>query len=356
MKAFPLDEIGAMRSNELVAKLESGEMSLLKTFRVNKKRFLKRFIERPSWSQIAVFLSWISGVFAMKYIVGPVCRLVLWYVLLGGRGPKDAEYWRKKRAKTVRAIRRFFPDNVSGTVPGTARGLIVGFNHPTLHEILSLIAWSLERYPDRRNNYPTNLPWYESICTVAPDIRKLGVWITPLITQSTFSKLEKVHKGDEKTIDVLAQARDILLNHYFKAAVEFELTGDNTFSAPSAGRQVTIYPGEAAFQQDPGAAKLLPAMSGLMFRIARANRERKPDAIFLPVTVIPPKYRIRRLKGRKLCRRYNMIVGRGIPMEEARVLGRGIDYAFLQRLSENAPEEMWYPRAAGLLAESRGCY
>ncbi len=347
MKAFPLDSISTMSSTELITKLENGEMSLLKSFSVNHMRFLKRMIvgPRPAWSQISGLLSWTLGLFVMNYIVGPICRFVLWCVLLGGGAPKDENYWKKKRVKAVRVVRFFFPDQVLGTTPDIEnQGLIVGFNHPTLHEILSLIAWALDRFPKRRNNYPTNLPWYESICTCAPTLKKLGICITPLITQSTFKKLEKVHQGDEKMIGAISKVSELLLSHYFSVAIDFERSGDNTFAAPSSTRQVTIFPKGAAFHKDPGAVKLLPAMSGLMFRIARAGGDRKPEAIFLPVTVIPPKLRIKWLKGLKPFSRYSLIIGRGFSMEEAKKLGRGIDYAFLKRLAENAPEELWYPK------------
>jgi len=347
IKAFPLDAISTLSSAELIGKLERGEMSLLKSFRVDRGHFLRRAAAGPrsAWREIRGLFTWYLSLYMMKWIVGPACRFMLWCILLGDRGVEGAEYWRRKRAKAVRVVRFFFPDNVTGDTSSiTDQGLIVGFNHPTLHEILSLIAWSLERFPDRRNNFPVNLPWYESICTVAPAMGKLGVCITPLITPSTFGKLEKIHRGDEAMVGAITEVRDIFVNFYFSTAIDFERAGDNTFAAPSSGRQVTIFPGAAAFNRDPEAMRLLPAMSGLMLWIARANRDRKPEVIFLPVTVIPPRVRIRSLRGLKPFRKYQLAVGRGFTMEEARALGRGIDYAFLQRLTENAPEELWFPK------------
>jgi len=339
IKAIPLDVINTMSSAELVAKLENGEMSLLKSFSVGCTR------PRPERRRFSTLVTWTLGLFAMKYLVGSICRFVLWCVLLGGRGQKDAEYWHGKRAKAAKVIRFFFPDRVEGDIPDIDnQGLIVGFNHPTLHEVLSLIAWSLERFPRKRNNFPTNLPWYESLCTRSSYLKKIGICMTPLITQSTFNKLEKIYKGDEKTISVITKVRDTLLNHYFAIAIDYERSGDNTFSAPSSTRQTTIFPKAGAFYKEPGAGKLLPAMSGLMFWIARANKGRKPEVIFLPVTVIPPAIRVKKLKGLKLFRRYRLIVGKGFSMEEARELGRDIDHAFLKRLTGTAPEEYWYPK------------
>ena len=292
----------------------------------------------------------------MKFIVGPACRFTLWCILLGNKSnaptgdkcnPHDA-YWQQKRTKTVRTVRRLFPDKVVNAAAPIedGKGLIVGFNHPSLHEVLSLIVWSLEQFPDRRNNFPTNLPWYESLCRRANDLRNIGVCITPLITQSTFNKLVRIHEGNEKARDAISKVSEALLSHYFSVAIDFERTGDNTFSAPSAGRLTTIFPDSATFYGQPGAVKLLPAMSSLMFRIERANRAKRANVVFLPVTIVPPGFRAKWVNGLKLFRRYTIIVGEGFSMEEARELGRGIDHAFLKRLTENAPVEMWYPNAS----------
>lgn len=342
IKPLPLDKVTNMSSAELISKLEAGELSLLKSFRIGPVRFLK---SHPSRSRISAYISWTFGLFTMKYIVGPICRFVLFCVLfeLGGTGAKDEKYWYNKRKKGVKVGRFFFPDIVIGETEvenADKTGLVVGFNHPTLHEILGLITWSLDRFPSRRNNFPTNLPWYESICTRSPAIRGLGIWITPLITQSTFGKLEKIHEGDPETIAAISRVSKILVNQYFQTAADFERTGDNTFSAPSATRQATIFPNHLTYRKDQ---RLLPAMSGLLFYIARANRERDPQVMFLPITAIPPMVRIKRLAGLKPFRRYELIIGRGFSMEEARKLGRELDYAFLTRLTENAPEELWYP-------------
>jgi len=177
-------------------------------------------------------------------------------------------------------------------------------------------------------------------------MEKIGIYITPLITQSSYDKLITIHEGDDRMVAFILKIREALLNHYFNTAIEFEQAGDNTFSAPSATRQITIFPKMTDYANEEGAMKLLPAMSGLMLRIARANRDRKPAVLFLPVTVIPPKYRFKWVRGLKPFRRFMLVIGRGFSMDEARKLGRGIDYAFLKRLAENAPMELWYPKPA----------
>jgi hypothetical protein len=83
-----------------------------------------------------------------------------------------------------------------------------------------------------------------------------------------------------------------------------------------------------------------------MYRISRANKDRNPAVIFLPITVIPPKFRIKWMKGIKPFRRFNLIINRGFSMDEAKALGRGVDMAFLEKLAESAPE--------GLIREKTG--
>ena len=326
MRALTLEELKDISAPELIAGLENGEISLIKSFSSSPLQNMRgRFMDLFAWS---------LGLLAMKLLVGPACRFVLWCILQGGSGPQDEEYWRKKKEKAVRVGRLFFPDEMQGEVEDVAnKALIVGFNHPTLHEVMGLIGWSLKNFPTRRNNFPTNLPWYESVCQMSPQLRNLGIYITPLITQNTFNKLEKIHSGNEEMLDTIKHVSKLLLNNYFDLAIDFERSGDNIFAAPSAARQRSIFP--------PNDARPLPVMSGLLYKIARANRDRKPDLIFLPITVIPLA-RLGALRGLRILRRYKFIIGRGFTLEQARKLGRSFDTAFLKRIAENAPKELWY--------------
>jgi len=345
MNAFPLEAIKNMEPNALVLKVETGEISLLKSFGVNYRVYLSKIITgpRPSFSHISKIIKWEMGLFIMNFIVGPICRFVLWCILLGGKGPKDAAYWQKKRAKAVKLGKVLFPDYIEGESAKSDKGLIIGFNHPSLHEILSLIVWSLSLFPDRRNNFPTNLPWYESICSLVPKARKIGIYVTPLITQNTFKKLEAIHAGNDEVIETITKVSRILLNHYFDVAVDFGNTGDNTFTAPSAARQKTIFPSLGAFNKNFEEARLLPAMSGLILKIVRANRGKKVDLYFLPVTIVPPPALIKKANGLELFRRYKLVTGMGFTLDEAKKLGRDFDYEFLRRIADNAPASLWYP-------------
>ena len=354
-KMAKIEEILATPPSELVAKLESGELSILKLFGVSYFSAIKKLLKNPTKAErirFAAIFSWKLQLFIMDWLVGPMCRFLLWCVLVGGNGGNgnngnnkstaDETYWQAKRQKAVRLGHFLFPDKIQGTITtADKQGLIVGFNHPTLHEILSLITWSLENFPTKRNNFPTNLPWYESVCTCAENLRKIGICIAPLITQGTFAKLEKIHSDEPETVTAISKIANILLNHYLTIATEFDLNGDNTFSAPSGTRQATIFTSKASF--DGENIKLLPVMSSLALKIARANKTNPPNSIFLPITVIPPKFWLKNIRGLRLLNSYNLIIGNGFSIDEVKSLGRKIDYAFLRRIADNAPERLAYP-------------
>ncbi|MCL1986607.1 MAG: hypothetical protein FWG64_01355 [Firmicutes bacterium] len=337
-----MEEILATPPNKLVEKLENGELSILQMFGVSYFGAIKRLLKNPTKAEklrFSAVSSWKLQLFVMNWLVGPMCRFLLWCILVGDN-KKSENYWQKKRQKAVKLGHILFPDKIQGTITATeSQGLIVGFNHPTLHEILSLITWSLENFPNKRNNFPTNLPWYESVCTCADSLRNLGICIAPLITQGTFAKLEKIHEGDSETIKAMAKISNILLNNYLTIATEFDICGDNTFSAPSGTRQATIFANKAAFDNDN--IKLLPVMSSLALKIARANKT--STSIFLPITVIPPKFWLKNMRGLRLLNSYQLVIGKGFSVDEVKTLGRKIDYAFLQRIAENAPKRLIYP-------------
>ena len=310
MKTLTLAEIEQLSARELIEGLESGKFSLLKSLGATRLRL------------------------AMKPI-GWACRFVLWLVLLGG-GNKTQKDWRQKRAKAARIVKFFFPDSFEGEV-ADAQALVVGFNHPTLHEILSLVAWSLERFPDRHNNFPTNLPWYESICTCAGTLRKISIHITPLITPSTLGKLKIVCADNPAAINVIEGIQKSFTNRYAELAVEFARAGHNTFAAPSTTRQATIFASQADFAGTPGEKRPPRAMTFLLYYLKRSSA----SLTFLPVLVLPPAKYSTRLN---VFRRYHLVVKTGFPMSEAWACRKDFDHAFLLRLAESAPPELIYPK------------
>ncbi|MCL2665658.1 MAG: hypothetical protein FWE82_08595 [Defluviitaleaceae bacterium] len=335
-----LENICAANADDLILMLERGEFSLLKSMR--KKIFCG---SRITFDQFAGIVSWQMGLLVMNVIVGPACRFVLFCILLGGGKIKNDEYWQKKRAKAVKVIAFFFPDKTVGEPDGFGdASMIVGFNHPTLHEAVGIIGWSLKKFPGRRNIFPANTPWYESVCIRSDTLKKMGICLTPLITPNTFKKLNRMHANDNEMTEIIKSVSDKLLNRYFSEAIVCIGDGGNVFAAPSSTRQPCVFPKPERFHTGADAVKLPPVMSSLMLRTNRAFKNKPAKLVFLPVTIIPPGFRMKRFNGLKLFRRYKMVVGKEIFADEAIKAGRSLDREFLLRIAENAPPDMRYPK------------
>ena len=328
-KAFPLDTVRNMDFVELVANLESGEMSLLKT--LGADHLLQEMKLVGILCRIAIRL-----IFLLHWLV----FIPHWiFCLLRTRQIPKNIIMRRKVAKWF--IRRFFPDKYVGKIAKTPDPIIVGFSHPTLHEILSLIAWALYQFPEKENCFPVNLPWYECLAPRTNQLRLLGIHITPLITRSTLAKIRLSCNDDEKIMDTADQVRQTFTDHYRIMASKFAAEGNNTISAPSSTRQATIFPSYNTFINDPAANPLLPAMRFLAVSIR--HRDRNSAAIFLPVTIVPPP---NHGSGLNLFRRYRIIIGEPIPMSIAYQLStrKAFDHYFLMQLTKHAPKELWYPQ------------
>jgi len=313
---MPPAELAALSSEEIIEKLESGQISLLKSFGADEIRD------------------------EMKK-VGKVCRSVLRLIFLTSRfHSKSKRYWQRIRLRAASLISFFFPYTINDSnLETNSNGLIIGFNHLALHEILSLIAFALKKFNTRRNNFPTNLPWYESICTKSSKLRSIGIYMMPLITPSTSNLIRRLQQ-DEEVLRCMEKVKEKLLQHYINKAVEFSKSGDNTFAAPSATRQATIFPSLDAYQNYEKRTNLYPVMGMLKLHIKRYAKEAKVD--FVPITVMPQSRQHSR--GLDLFKRYALIIGRTISIEEATNI-RNFDHEFLKRIAENAPEYLWHPKA-----------
>jgi hypothetical protein len=309
------EDLTLLKASDLISRLESGNLSLLKVFKANRLRT------------------------KMKP-VGLICRFILWLIFLGYTGNDTPARNLRRRKFTYRILHFFFPDKYLGKMPNITGGAVIGFNHPTLHEILSLIAWALYHFPEKDNYFPVNLPWYEVLASRAHKLRMLGICITPLITAATQNKIHKACKNDADTMAIVGKIRQKFLNHYAAMASEFSSKQNNTFAAPSATRQATIFPSFASFVQDPDGDKLPVAMSYLALAIARKDKD--SSVVFLPLTIIPPR---RHTRGLNLFRRYLIKIGSPTPMQVAHehIKEKDFEHYFLMQLTKEAPESLWYP-------------
>ena len=327
---LPQDSSFSLDTKELIAKLETGQFSLLQTFGAGSLLTEMKTVGRLCRIAIDVIFVLHRVIFPIYTLTRIVCR----------RQSSSSTVMRRKLASWL--VRRFFPDRYIGEIPQPTEGvMVVGFNHPTLHEILSLIAWALKNFPERENCFPVNLPWYECLARRANQLSTLGIHITPIITESTYEKIKNICK-DQASMDIVSTIRQNFFRHYGSLAGDFARDNNNVFAAPSATRQSTIFPSREAYENCPIKTPIPSTMTVLALSIKRKNKSK--TGIFLPVTIIPsPRHNL----GLNLFRVYEIRTGTPIPMSTVNVLAKNktLEDFFLHKLTEQAPKELWYPAA-----------
>lgn len=240
------------------------------------------------------------------------------------------------------------PSTIYGKPPKNLHGIIIGFNHPSLGEILRLIDFTVKFYPDSPMVFPVNLPWYEALCPIVEELKSAGVYLTPIITPTTLRKIFRVNPdADDKLINSI---RGMFEAEYINLCREFS---DHAviLVAPSATRQRTVFQSEAAAN---GEAKINPPTMSMI--ASMIGRRKDADCRFVPVSIKPPKGFGR---GLNLFRRYELQVNGSITMEDARAMsreryggtefrGHRFDFVFLKRLANGLrklkAEELIYPK------------
>lgn len=230
--------------------------------------------------------------------IGFICRLILWVAEHLAKFRKG-DYSQNLRRILGKFLKWGAPYDINGCFPHLKAGIVVGFNHPTLGEILRLLSICVLEYPDRKYLFPVNIVWYEELAPVAKRMEVFGLYITPTITPATREKMEKYVTDPQaaKIVDVLTKGFNM---DYLETSAEFARNGDILMIAPSATRQATVF-------QDPwcheGSEHIEPqTMTLIAMNLIRSKTIN--DCIFLPVSVAPPRYSNRRLN---LFRKYLII-------------------------------------------------
>ncbi|MBQ8995933.1 MAG: hypothetical protein IJ091_08965 [Oscillospiraceae bacterium] len=245
--------------------------------------------------------------------VGKLCSFVVHLVCLG----KDDTNLRKR---AVSVIRFAAPAKLLGKLPTSEHTVVIGFNHPSLGEVCRLLYLGFLRYPDREFLFPVNLPWYESIVPVIPQLKRLGIHISPMITPATEAKLNKKFEGDDAKLKDVQLLKMIFDHRYIREIKAMSEKNGIIFVAPSATRQKEII-------GDP----VHPSMTALAHLVHKGNRR----SLFVPVAVFAPKHGNRELN---LFRSYYIEPCRPFEAEEVQELvsgrDRAFDYAFLKRIEK----------------------
>lgn len=315
-KIFTKKQLETLTAEEIIDKLQHENYSLLETFGAGKLR--REMVP-----------------------VGKACNTAINY-FLNTTGPKnDVEKHNKNaRRKLVKVLSKITPGDYEGMPKDDKRGLVVGFNHPSLGEIARILMMKIDLMGNSPMYFPVNLPWYEALAPNYDRIRRLGIIITPTITPATWKKME-LKEGTaifEAGNRLKKEFRDI----YTDLSREGLNQGGVIFVAPSATRQATVFKNKAVFDKKE---EIIPTMSMLALKL---YTDPKMKCDFLPMAILPPKnYK----RGLNFGKRYKLIPGKIMTADEIRKKYfktknpkrlEGFDYEFHQRIANELPREFWY--------------
>lgn len=314
-KTFSRRQLKTLSAEEIIDKIQHENYSLLAT--LGAERLRKEMIP-----------------------VGKVCTAAINYVL-GTTGPRkdEEDHSRRARAKLVRRLKKLTPGEYKGFPKDSEKGIVIGFNHPSLGEIARILMMKMDMMGDKPMLFPVNLPWYEALAKNYDRILKLGIIITPTITPSTWGKM-KLREGSElyeSGLRIKRAFRDL----YTKRSHEILADGGIIFVAPSATRQATVFKTRGVYEKSE---PIIPTMSILA---ATLYKDPKMNCDFLPMAVLPPEgYK----KGLNFFKNYKLIPGDIMSADEIKKKylkkkaekSPEFDYEFHRRIAEKLPKKFWY--------------
>lgn len=273
--------------------------------------------------------------------VGKACNAAINYVF-GTTGPKHdmAKHSKAARKKLVKILSKLTPGSYTGMPKDSKKGLVIGFNHPSLGEIARILTMKIDIMGDKPMYFPVNLPWYEALAPNFDRIKRLGIIITPTITPATWKKMGL--KEGTKLYEAGNRLKHDFRNIYTNLSHDAMKNGGVIFVAPSATRQATVFKNEEVYKKEES---IIPTMSMLALKLY-SDPEIKCD--FLPMAVLPPKGYKRGLNFRK---KYRLIPGDIMTAEEIRKKYfktknperlDGFDWDFHKRIADKLPREFWY--------------
>ena len=273
--------------------------------------------------------------------VGKACNTAI-NLFITTTGPKNnpEKHAKNARKKLVKILSKVTPGEYKGFPKDSEKGLVVGFNHPSLGEIARILMMKVDVMGEKPMLFPVNLPWYEALAPFYDKIKMLGIIITPTITPSTWAKLN-IPK-DSEMYSIANRIKHGFRDMYTDLSHETIKNGGVIFVAPSATRQATVFKTPDCYN---GTEEIIPTMSLLALRL---YRDPEMNCDFLPMAVLPPKNYGRSLNFGK---KYTLIPGEVMTAKEIRkkYFGdktpeklEGFDYEFHKRIADKLPKELWY--------------
>ncbi len=226
----------------------------------------------------------------------------------------------KLRQRAANIIKPFSPVKVTGEFPSCEDAVVIGFNHPSLGEIFRLIGVCFMIYEDKEFLFPVNIPWYENLVPIIPQLKRMGITIVPMITPSTEAKLVARHSEDEEMLTIIKNIKVAFERNYMRAAKDVASRKGVIVVAPSATRQTEVI-----------SEHIHPTMTLLAHILLKGENAR---AMFLPVVILEPAINDRKFNAFKY---YGIRPCKPFYTEEIKSLthkSRDFDYIFLKRIDD----------------------
>ena len=311
MKKVNVEEIQSKSREELIDDLNHCRYSILDSIGCKKLR-------------LEMKLPGLASAIIVRYLVWKAKR-------------NHGENWTTNvRSYLIKLFKKRAPYTIKKgeNVPVNSGGIVIGFNHPSLGEILRIIALVSKNYPYDNYLFPVNLPWYEALCPVVDKMEEAGFKLTPIVTPSTRRKIEKV--AGEKMLKLADELNAKFNTAYMNLCRKFLKNGDVVVVAPSATRQATIFKTDEQLCQKE---KIEPSTMSLLTMALTREKDLSSGLKFVPIAV-KPQGGFKR--GLNLGMMYEFGVAESFTLDEAIDLtkerygecrGRKFDFEFLARIS-----------------------
>ncbi len=212
---------------------------------------------------------------------GKACRFILKTAERRARR-KRGNYNRNLQISMANILNWGAPTTIFGTFPHFRGGIVFGFNHPSLGEIIRIIAICLNEYPEHKYLFPVNLAWYEELAPVARRLERMHIYIVPIISPSTRDKIAR-RIDNEETMRLIDKIEKNFVFSYLENCKKFVISEDIIVVAQSATRQATVYrsPSER-FSLSSIEPKTMTLIAMSLLRLKNWS------FYFVPLAVVPP--------------------------------------------------------------------
>ena len=261
--------------------------------------------------------------------VGLACRAILQHAERKAGGMKhslDPDYPQRLRKAMLKTLTRGAPMNFHGNLSQVDGGIILGFNHPTLGEIIRIIALCLDKYPDRDYLFPVNIAWYEALAPIADRMERFGLHIVPTITPPTRAKIADI--VDDYTMELVDKISREFNTNYISSCSWMSRKGAVIAVAPSATRQPTVFKTNAMFVGEEEINP--PTMTYLAMSL---GHNKTTDYAFQAIAVAPPR---KAKRGLNLFKNYDLFSAATFPKREVIELCRSKSPLTHERCFERA--------------------